>query len=89
MDLHHNIWLTSLLSLPSQDIILGLGMQLCFRVSANAWCLPTLSDRAFQSAAPKLWNSLPADIRNIQTLKTFKHAFKTYFFKTAFIDFYI
>ena len=33
MDLHHNIWLILLLSLPSQDIILGPGMQLC-------WCQP-------------------------------------------------
>ena len=44
----------------------------------------SLGDRAFQSAAPKLWNSLPAEIRNIQTLTSFKRALKTYFFKTAF-----
>ena len=37
-------------------------------VSAKAWCLPTLGDGAFQLAAPKLWNSHPAEIRNIQTL---------------------
>ena len=53
-------------------------------VSTNARCLPTLGDRAFQSAAPKLWNSLPAEIRNIQTLTSFKRALKTYFFKTVF-----
>ena len=53
-------------------------------VSANARCLPTLGDRAFQSAAPKLWNSLPAEIRNTQTLTSFKRALKTHFFKTAF-----
>ena len=40
-------------------------------VSANARCLPTPGDRAFQSAAPKLWNSLPVEIRNIQTLTSF------------------
>ena len=33
MDLHHNIWLILLLSLPSHYIILGPGMQLC-------WCQP-------------------------------------------------
>ena len=38
----------------------------------------------FNSAAPKLWNSLPAEIRNIQTLISFKRALKTSFFKTAF-----
>ena len=53
-------------------------------VSANARCLPTLGDGAFQSAAPKLWNSLPVEIRNIQTLTSFKQALKTYLFKTAF-----
>ena len=37
-------------------------------VSAKARCLPTLGDRAFQSAAPKLWNSLPVEIRNIQAI---------------------
>ena len=49
-------------------------------VPANARCLPTLGDRAFQSAAPKLWNSLPAEIRNIQSLTSLselsKRAFK-------------
>ena len=43
-------------------------------VSANARYLPTLGDLAFPSAAPKLWNSLPAEIRNIQTLTSFKRA---------------
>ena len=54
-------------------------------VPAKARCLPTLGDRAFQSAAPKLWNSLPAEIRNIQTLTSFKQAIKTYFLIDLFI----
>ena len=41
---------------------------------------PTLGDRAFQSAAPYLWNALPSAIRNIETLDTFKTAVKTHFF---------
>ena len=53
-------------------------------VPAKARCLPTLGDRACQSAAPKLWNSLPAEIRNIQILTSFKQALKTHFFKIAF-----
>ena len=32
----------------------------------------TLGNRAFKSSAPKLWNSLPLSIRNIQSLNTFK-----------------
>ena len=35
---------------------------------------PTLGDRAFQSAAPYLWNALPSAICNIKTLDTFKTA---------------
>ena len=38
---------------------------------------PTLGDRAFQSAAPYLWNALLSTIRNIKTLDTFKTALKT------------
>ena len=49
-------------------------------VSAKARCLPTLGNRAFQLTAPKLWNSLPVEIRNIRTLTSFKQALKTYFF---------
>ena len=45
---------------------------------------PTLGDRAFQSAAPYLWNTLPSAIRNVKTLDTFKTAVKTHFFNLAF-----
>ena len=45
---------------------------------------PTLGDRAFQSAAPYLWNALPSAIRNMKTLDTFKTAVKTHFFNLAF-----
>ena len=45
---------------------------------------PTLGDRAFQSAAPYLWNALPSAIRNIKTLDTFKTAVNTHFFKFSF-----
>ena len=35
--------------------------------------LATLGDRAFVSAAPKLWNCLLAEIRHAQSLDSFKH----------------
>ena len=44
----------------------------------------TLGDRAFQSAAPYLWNALPLAIRNIKILDTFKTAVKTHFLNLAF-----
>ena len=31
----------------------------------------TLGDRSFQVAAPKLWNALPRELRNIPNLHTF------------------
>lgn len=46
--------------------------------------LKTMGDRAFSSVAPKLWNSLPSEIRNAPSLKMFKSSLKTYYFKEAF-----
>ena len=40
----------------------------------------TLGDRAFACAAPRLWNSLPLNIRNSQSLNTFKTKLKTHLF---------
>ena len=85
MDLYHNIWLILLLSLPSQDIILGPEMQFC-------WCQPRHGAYPHLVTEPfsQLWNSLPTEIRNIQTLTSFKGALKTNFFKRAFlIDLFI
>ncbi len=41
-------------------------------------------DRAFSSYAPKLWNSLPADIREANSLRIFKSRLKTFYFRLAF-----
>ena len=43
-------------------------------------------DIAFSVAGPREWNSLPADIRSIHELTTFKRAIKTYFFKLAYVN---
>jgi hypothetical protein len=37
-------------------------------------------------AAPTLWNSLPAKIRDIEQLTNFKSNLKPYLFKKAFIE---
>ena len=39
------------------------------------------SDRSFQVAAPRLWNSLTDDIRSIQNLDVFKNKIKTLLFR--------
>ena len=41
-------------------------------------------DRAFEIAAPKLWNKLPPTIRNCDTILRFKKELKTHLFKTAY-----
>ena len=46
--------------------------------------LVTLGDRSFSAAAPYLWNSLPAELRDIQSLAIFKCKLKTYVFRAAF-----
>ena len=46
----------------------------------NFRTLPTLGDRAFAAAAPKLWNTIPLSIRQEQNLEHFKKKLKTYLF---------
>ena len=41
-------------------------------------------NRAFSAAAPTEWNKLPAQIRNSNSLDTFKSRLKTHFFKLAY-----
>ena len=38
----------------------------------------TLRERAFVSAAPKLWNALPRFIRETNSIESFKRQLKTY-----------
>ena len=45
---------------------------------------PTLGDRSFYMAAPKLWNDLHLFIRNISSVNAFKKTLKTYLFQKAF-----
>ena len=44
----------------------------------------TLGDRSFQIAAPALWNSLPASVRDIDNVLVFKRTIKTHLFRKAF-----
>ena len=47
--------------------------------------LVSMGDRAFSVVAPKYWNELPDDIRNIELpLDIFKKKLKTNYFKTAY-----
>ena len=45
--------------------------------------LSTLGARSFYAAAPCLWNSLPAELRDIQSLCSFKQKLKTHLFRAG------
>ncbi len=47
--------------------------------------LTTMGARSFSYTAPRLWNSLPLNIRNSDCLLTFKTRLKTYLFIQAFL----
>lgn len=44
----------------------------------------SMGDRAFSTYAPKLWNSLPKEIRQAASLSAFKTCLKTYYFRLAY-----
>ena len=48
--------------------------------------LVTLGGRAFQAAAPHLWNELPSQLRTIQSVDVFKKSIKSFLFKQFFLD---
>ena len=45
--------------------------------------LPTLDACSFAAAAPALWNKLPAHIRNVASLNSFKKSIKTFIFNES------
>ena len=46
--------------------------------------LATLGERAFQAAAPHLWNELPLQLPTIRSVETFKNLIKTFLFGQSF-----
>ena len=44
----------------------------------------TLGSRAFTSAAPAVWNSLPDGVKNLENIDRFKTSLKTYLFNRAY-----
>jgi hypothetical protein len=46
--------------------------------------LTTLGNKAFEFAAPRLWNCLPKDMRLFKSICTFKKQLKTYLFRIAY-----
>ena len=63
------------------------------RVNDDNWLLQTVtslnfarSQSMFSYALPKVWNSLPLSLREIETLYLFKKRLKAYYFNLAFDD---
>ena len=46
--------------------------------------LKTVGGRSFKQIAPKIWNSLPNDLKSVDSLPLFKRKLKTYFFREHF-----
>ena len=44
----------------------------------------SVGERAFSVTAPKMWNNLPTDLRNLNALSVFKRKLKTTFFRKYF-----
>ena len=47
----------------------------------------TYGDRRLDKTASTLWNNLPSETRNEQSLDIFKKNVKTYLFRIAYYDF--
>ncbi|KAF7653378.1 hypothetical protein LDENG_00083750 [Lucifuga dentata] len=47
--------------------------------------LVTKGDRDFAIRTPRLWNSLPEDLRLAHSVCSFKTGLKTYFYRMAFL----
>jgi len=46
--------------------------------------LATLGERAFQAAAPHLWNELPLQLCTVGSVETFKNSIKTFLLRRSF-----
>jgi len=49
-------------------------------------CNLEFGSRVFRISAPKIWNSLPANIRNSPSLPTFRRHLKTHYFQLAYLS---
>ncbi|XP_061566204.1 uncharacterized protein LOC133420526 [Cololabis saira] len=49
--------------------------------------LVTMGDRAFCSVAPKLWNALPAHLREPKSIDSFKRGLKTHLFSKSYASY--
>ena len=77
---HAPQYLKELLTTQTSTISLRSATNNTLHVPRTKLC--TMGDRAFSSAAPRLWNTLPEYLRASQTV--FKRGLKTYLFRKAY-----
>ena len=81
----HNLappYLSDLLQFPTHSRSLRSASTILLSVPPAR--LTTMGSRAFSRSAPRLWNSLPPGLRNIDSLSHFKSQLKTHLFRTAY-----
>ena len=79
---HAPQYLKELLTTQTSTISLRSATNNTLHVPRTKLC--TMGDRAFSSAAPRLWNTLPEYLRAPQTVDVFKRGLKTYLFRKAY-----
>ncbi|KAK0156597.1 hypothetical protein N1851_000029 [Merluccius polli] len=79
---HAPTYLQELITLQSTPRTLRSTNTLLLQVPSTR--LSTMGDRAFCSAAPRLWNSLPTQLRATQSLDSFNTGLKTFLFRKAY-----
>jgi len=55
-----------------------------FRLEVPRTRLVTVADRTFSAAGSRLWNSLPRDVTECQTLDVFRRKLKLFLFSLSF-----
>ena len=75
------LYLSELLTkqVPNQKLRSAQSIEGCYVVPFNK--RKTFSDRSFGTIGPRLWNSLPLEIRRAKPLDCFKSKLKTYLFR--------
>ncbi len=72
------------------DLLIPYQPDRCLRSSSGALLMAPKSrlvTKGFAIRVPKLWNSLPGDIRHATTVSSFKSLLKTIFYRMAFSSF--
>ena len=78
-------YLTDLVTVQTSTRSLRSSAEIRLKPSPHRNTLVSYGDRAFEVFAPRMWNGLPGQIRQIQSRTEFKSAIKTFLFN-KFLD---